>query len=270
MSLSVFPFTRSLATLTVSMGLLLSTAIAEETTAEEATPRVEETAPAEEPAPAAGEATTIPLNAGPDVSDWPLEARASYVMGYAISRQVMNQVQQGGFSQDLVMAGLSAGLQGQPPAVPQDTWAGIMETYQQQAEERQRVAAATNQAASEQHLADLKDQEGVTVTESGLAYEVLTEGDGPRPAATNTVRVHYHGTLLDGQVFDSSVERGEPVEFPLNRVIPGWTEGVQKMSVGSKYRFHIPADLAYGSEGRPGIPPNSLLIFEVELLSIIP
>ncbi len=84
------------------------------------------------------------------------------------------------------------------------------------------------------------------------------------------MRVHYHGTLLNGKVFDSSVERGEPVEFALNRVIPGWTEGVQLMPVGSKYRFHIPANLAYGPEGRPGIPPNSLLIFEVELLSIVP
>lgn len=109
----------------------------------------------------------------------------------------------------------------------------------------------------------------MTTTASGLQYEVLNEGDGAKPSATDTVTVHYHGTLTDGTVFDSSVDRGQPASFPLNRVIPGWTEGVQLMSVGSKYRFTIPPDLGYGSRGAGGvIPPNATLIFEVELLSI--
>jgi len=112
-------------------------------------------------------------------------------------------------------------------------------------------------------------KDGVIETESGLQYEVLQEGDGAMPADTSVVKVHYHGTLLDGTVFDSSVDRGEPVEFPLNRVIAGWTEGLQLMSVGSKYRFYIPQELGYGDRPAGQIPPNSLLIFDVELLDIV-
>ncbi|MEX0986356.1 MAG: FKBP-type peptidyl-prolyl cis-trans isomerase [Bacteroidales bacterium] len=112
-------------------------------------------------------------------------------------------------------------------------------------------------------------RDGVFTTASGLQYEPLKEGDGPMPTDTSVVTVHYHGTLINGNVFDSSVDRGEPATFPLNQVIPGWTEGLQLMSVGSKYKFYIPSRLGYGE--RPpsqAIPPNSVLIFEVELISI--
>jgi FKBP-type peptidyl-prolyl cis-trans isomerase len=105
-------------------------------------------------------------------------------------------------------------------------------------------------------------------TDSGMAYEVITMGDGNKPAATDTVSVHYEGKLLDGTVFDSSYQRGTPAEFPLNGVIKGWTEGLQLMPVGSKFRLHIPAELAYGDRAGGPIPPNSLLVFEVELLTI--
>lgn len=106
-------------------------------------------------------------------------------------------------------------------------------------------------------------------TASGLQYEVLTEGTGPKPRATDTVTVHYKGTLTNGKVFDSSYDRGEPISFPLDRVIKGWTEGLQLMSVGSKYRLTIPSQLGYGAAGAGGvIPPNATLVFEVELLKI--
>lgn len=120
----------------------------------------------------------------------------------------------------------------------------------------------------EAFLAQNKLKEGVITTESGLQYEVLTEGKGPKPSATDRVKVHYHGTLINGTVFDSSVERGEPITFGLNQVIAGWTEGVQLMSVGSKYRFYIPQELGYGNRAAGQIPPYSTLIFEVELLGI--
>ena len=113
-----------------------------------------------------------------------------------------------------------------------------------------------------------KECEGVKVTDSGLQYEVIKMGKGKKPAATDRVKVHYHGTLIDGTVFDSSVERGEPIVFGLNQVIPGWTEGVQLMPVGSKFKFYIPQELGYGAQSAGSIPPYSTLIFEVELLGI--
>lgn len=114
-----------------------------------------------------------------------------------------------------------------------------------------------------------KEKTGVKATESGLQYEVLTEGTGPKPLATDTVKVNYVGTLLDGKEFDSSIKRNEPAVFPLNGVIPGWTEGIQLMTVGSKYKFYIPSTLAYGAQGAGNvIEPNATLVFEVELLSI--
>jgi FKBP-type peptidyl-prolyl cis-trans isomerase len=131
--------------------------------------------------------------------------------------------------------------------------------------------AASSLADGQTWLAENAKKTGVKTTASGLQYEVMREGTGAKPLATNTVKVHYHGTTTDGKVFDSSVDRGEPVEFPLNGVIPGWTEGVQLMSIGSKYKFYIPGNLAYGA--RPpqgsGIAPNATLIFEVELLEIV-
>ncbi|KXK56661.1 MAG: FKBP-type peptidyl-prolyl cis-trans isomerase [Chlorobi bacterium OLB7] len=130
--------------------------------------------------------------------------------------------------------------------------------------------AAQNKAQGEAFLAKNKTEQGVITTASGLQYQVLTEGTGASPKATDNVKVHYTGMLLDGTVFDSSVQRGEPISFPLNGVIAGWTEGLQLMKVGGKNRLFIPSDLAYGPNGYPGSPigPNATLVFDVELLGI--
>ncbi|RPD39374.1 FKBP-type peptidyl-prolyl cis-trans isomerase [Chitinophaga barathri] len=129
--------------------------------------------------------------------------------------------------------------------------------------------AAANLKAGQDFLEANKEKPGVTALPSGLQYEVITEGTGPKPSATSKVTCHYHGTLIDGTVFDSSVKRGQPATFPLNRVIKGWTEGLQLMPEGSKWRFFIPADLGYGEQQVSAqIGPNSALIFEVELLGI--
>ncbi|MFB2732239.1 FKBP-type peptidyl-prolyl cis-trans isomerase [Shewanella mangrovisoli] len=130
-------------------------------------------------------------------------------------------------------------------------------------------AAQENIRLGNEFLAQNKNQEGVKTTASGLQYQVLQQGTGTvHPKASDTVTVHYHGTLIDGAVFDSSVERGEPIAFPLNRVIPGWTEGVQLMVEGDKYRFFIPSELAYGNRSTGKIGGGSVLIFDVELLKI--
>jgi FKBP-type peptidyl-prolyl cis-trans isomerase FklB len=128
--------------------------------------------------------------------------------------------------------------------------------------------AAANLKAGQDFLEENKKKPGVVALPSGLQYEILVEGAGPRPAATNKVTCHYHGTLIDGTVFDSSVRRGQPATFPLNGVIKGWTEGVQLMPAGSKWRFYIPPHLAYGDrQVSAQIGPNSALIFDVELIS---
>ena len=129
--------------------------------------------------------------------------------------------------------------------------------------------AEANLKAGQEFLAKNKEKAGVIETPSGLQYEIITEGTGPKPNANNTVTCHYHGTMIDGSIFDSSVQRGQPAKFPLNQVIKGWTEGVALMPTGSKWRFFIPPHLGYGDRQiGPTIGPNSTLIFEVELLGI--
>jgi FKBP-type peptidyl-prolyl cis-trans isomerase FkpA len=135
---------------------------------------------------------------------------------------------------------------------------------------KQQEVAAKNQAEGAKFLADNVKKPGVKTTPSGLQYQVVKEGTGKKPSATSQVKVHYLGTLLDGTKFDSSYDRGEPASFALNGVIPGWTEGLQLMTAGSKYKFWIPASLGYGERGTPGpIGPNATLVFEVELLEVL-
>ena len=130
------------------------------------------------------------------------------------------------------------------------------------------AASSSSILASPEYLKENSMREGVIALPSGLQYEIMVEGSGAKPGPRDVVTTHYHGTLIDGSVFDSSVERRAPASFPLDRVISGWTEGLQLMSVGSKWKFFIPPNLAYGDRRIPGIPANSTLIFEVELLDI--
>lgn len=172
------------------------------------------------------------------------------------------------------LAGLNAAFKDEESAIDEGAMQNLIQVFfgelQNRQMERQAAEADINIAQGNAFLEENAMNSDVTQTSSGLQYRVLEEGTGARPAATDQVEVHYEGSLLSDEVFDSSYERGEPIVFPLNQVIPGWTEGVQLMTVGSKYQFFIPAELAYGNNPPPGsiIPPGAVLIFEVELLDI--
>jgi FKBP-type peptidyl-prolyl cis-trans isomerase FklB len=168
-------------------------------------------------------------------------------------------------------AGIADGFAGKPALTEEEQKAVIMDLQKSamaKAEEKQKAAAEKISRPVKPFLAANVKKDGVKTTASGLQYKVIKSGTGPSPKPTDTVKVHYTGTLIDGTVFDSSVQRGEPATFPVNGVIPGWTEALQLMKVGDKWQLVIPAKLAYGEEGPGPIGPNSTLIFEVELLGI--
>jgi FKBP-type peptidyl-prolyl cis-trans isomerase FkpA len=173
------------------------------------------------------------------------------------------------------LQGLRTALEGGKPALSDEDMRAVLTAFgqrmQQKMQERAAALGEKNRAEGAAFLATNKETKGVFTTPSGLQYMVLRQGAGERPKPSDRVRVNYHGTLLDGTVFDSSYERGEPAEFALNQVIPGWTEGVAMMPVGAKYRFWIPGDLAYGPRGTPdgAIGPNATLVFDVELMAIL-
>lgn len=194
-------------------------------------------------------------------------------VSYGIGRQMGDQLTASpiaGLSIDAVLAGLADALNGVDSAVAHDEMnAAFSEMHQlMQAEEAERGKVLA--AEGEQFLAENALREGVHVTDSGLQYEIITEGTGEQPTLNSTVRTHYHGTLIDGTVFDSSVERDQPTEFPVSGVIAGWTEALQMMKVGAKWKLFIPYQLAYGERGAGGaIGPYTALIFDVELLDIV-
>ncbi|WP_417441641.1 FKBP-type peptidyl-prolyl cis-trans isomerase [Idiomarina sp.] len=171
---------------------------------------------------------------------------------------------------DIVIAGFVDAVKGDPQLSEEEAEKILNAMREEVMEHRQNVLGKKAAEEGKAYLAENAKKEGVQSTDSGLQYEVLEEGDGVSPAETDMVEVHYEGTLVNGEVFDSSYERGEPTSFPLNRVIPGWTEGLQLMKEGAKYRFVIPSELAYGDRelGDGQIPPNSTLIFTVELLNV--
>lgn len=194
----------------------------------------------------------------------------SYILGFKMGENLKQQSVP--VKPELIFRGLKEGMAGTAAIIPDSTMQATMMAFQVRMMGIQRqkdsADAITQKADGEKFLADNKGKDGVKTTASGLQYKVITEGTGPRPKATSQVTVHYRGTLLDGKQFDSSYDRGQPATFALNQVIPGWTEGVQLMNVGSKYQFWIPGDLAYGPQGSPPtIPPNATLSFEVELIS---
>jgi FKBP-type peptidyl-prolyl cis-trans isomerase len=190
--------------------------------------------------------------------------RFSYGLGMIIGERVLKQY--GDVDYDLLLAGIKAQHQDQPTQISLEDAAQALTQYM---EKELAAQSEANRQKGEAYLAENAKKEGVQVTESGLQYSVITEGEGAKPSATDQVTVHYRGTLIDGTEFDSSYSRGEPATFGLNQVIPGWTEGVQLMNVGSKYRFVIPHALGYGERGAGGaIGPYETLIFEVELIDI--
>lgn len=192
--------------------------------------------------------------------------KLSYAWGLAMGQQLRGMGVKDLNVEDYATA-VKAVFEGTESAIPFEEAQTLINEYLQNLEEEMTKAA---REAGEKFLEENKKNEGVKVTASGLQYVVEKEGEGAQPTATDEVTVHYTGKLLNGQVFDSSVKRGEPATFPLNRVIPGWTEGVQLMKEGAKYTFFIPSDLAYGPQGIPNaIPPHSTLIFEVELIKVI-
>lgn len=202
------------------------------------------------------------------------DQKVSYGMGMVLGERMSNDLPD--LQMDQFLQGIQHGHAGDAEAqrMSREEVQQALMTYQQELQQEQAQQmeglAQKNLEAGETFLAENADRDEVETTDSGLQFEVLEEGSGDKPAATDTVQVHYTGELLSGEVFDSSRERGEPVTFALNQVIPGWTEGLQLMNEGARYKLYIPAELAYGPGGNRAIGPNETLIFDVELLDINP
>jgi FKBP-type peptidyl-prolyl cis-trans isomerase FklB len=199
------------------------------------------------------------------------QEKVSYIIGTQIARNFKAQDVE--VDLNALMLGLKDALEGKTLAMSQSEMQQVYTRFQQ--EMRAKIAAkraeeaAKNLAAGKAFLEENKTKEGVKVLPDGLQYKIITEGTGPTPTADDRVETNYRGTLIDGTEFDSSYKRNKPAEFAVKGVIKGWTEALQLMKVGAKWELYIPADLAYGERGRPGIPPNSTLIFEIELLKIV-
>ncbi len=198
-----------------------------------------------------------------------LEQKAAYGIGMNMGGQLIGQSFDG-LEIDLVAQGLKDAFLKAEAAVSQADIQVAFEHVTQIMKNKQQQQSKGKVEAGKQHLADNEKKAGVTVTNSGLQYEVINEGSGDIPKLTSKVKTHYHGTLIDGTVFDSSYDRGEPAEFPVNGVIAGWTEALQLMPVGAKWKLTIPYELAYGENGAGGsIGPCETLVFDIELIEIV-
>ncbi len=228
----------------VALGLIFGSALAQDT----------KTA---KPAPPAG-----------DLKD--LRSQASYAIGQNIGKNL--KAQDIDLDPAVIAQGIKDVLEGAKPKLSEEEAEKCMETFQREMLARREAnlkkAAEKNKKEGDAYLAANKAKPGIVTTSTGLQYKVLKEGAGPIPKKTDTVKANYKGQLLDGTEFDSSYKRGEPTSFPVAEVIPGWTEALLKMKVGSKWELFIPSNLAYGERGRTSIPPNSVLIFEIELVEI--
>ncbi len=199
--------------------------------------------------------------------------KVSYALGLGIGRQLSDMGAQELNIDDFAQA-IKDVIAGRELAIDNREAQQIVQDFFQAQEKKQRAANAAKhqalKAEGEKYLAENAKKEGVITLPSGLQYQVLREGNGKKPKATDSVRCHYEGMLIDGTLFDSSIQRGEPATFPLNGVIAGWTEGLQLMQEGAKYRFFIPYQLGYGERGAGGsIPPFAALVFDVELLEVV-
>jgi FKBP-type peptidyl-prolyl cis-trans isomerase FklB len=198
-----------------------------------------------------------------------IETKASYGIGLQMGQQLAQSGLEG-LNVAAIAKGIATALTNEAPEISVDEINEALGALYQRAEDARKELSTAASAEGDAFLKDNALRSEVTVLESGLQYEILTKGTGEIPTADKTVRVHYHGSLTDGTVFDSSVERGQPAEFPVTGVIKGWVEALQLMPVGSKWKLYIPQDLAYGDRGAgAAIPPFAALVFEVELLDIL-
>ncbi|MCM2320248.1 MAG: FKBP-type peptidyl-prolyl cis-trans isomerase [Pseudomonas sp.] len=196
------------------------------------------------------------------------EARVSYGIGRQLGGQLRDNPPPGA-SLEAILAGLADAYNNADSRVPDEAMNASFQVIRARMQAEQAAKAEQAAQAGRDYLAENAKREGVTVLASGLQFEVLVAGEGAKPSAEDQVRTHYHGTLIDGTVFDSSYERGQPAEFPVGGVIPGWVEALQLMNAGSKWRLHVPSELAYGAQAVGSIPPHSVLVFDVELLDIL-